>query len=299
MDIRTDKIVGELTSLIQDLKFPLQNLNVINNGHCRMCQFNQKIVSAMDIKKLQQHYKKHHKVKDIQNSDPQLRKIVQENNSLDPNTTCKTIGIFESTCIQLQCRQIRIEKRKSELGTLTEPCLKILQDGKNKKFMDEQHLLEKDDFIKHPVFACDAHSCKHHPKSRHKRDIERLTINQLTLQYGVMYSFDLFLFTQTKLKLSNFHPGFKAEMRKRRKCLNAATKKLTPMQRQAAVLRNVTEFLISQNYNLETMTKSADIQITWRTGDIDKTYNSLTKKITTMESKHTAICYPPNKKMKL
>ena len=340
MDIQTADIVSEFNTLTRNLAFPLKNLNVINNGHCRMCQFYQKIVSASDIKKLRQHYKKHHKVKDIKNSDPQLRKIVQENNSLDPNTTCKTIGVFDSNkCIQLECRQIRVEKRKAELGTLTDPCIKILQDGKNKKFLHEQHLLEKDDFIKHPVFACDAHSCQHPSYFRQQRHMERLTINYLTLQYGVMYSFDLFLFTLNKLKLSNFHPRFRSEMSQRRNSLKAlsstakmpskvkvtppiqdavlspalkvlsltkktATKvQLTPIQsvvlRQAASLRHVTEFLTSQNYNLENMTNSDDIKITWRTGDIEKTYHSSTKKITTMESEQTAIPYPPNKKLKL
>ena len=58
------------------IKFPLDNLSVINNGGCRICNYARIIESASDIKLLQIHYKNKHHVIDV----PQIvksNKIVQ------------------------------------------------------------------------------------------------------------------------------------------------------------------------------------------------------------------------------
>ena len=197
-------------------EFPMDNLDIINNGNCRLCPFVQEPSYINDVKVLQTHYETSHKVKLIQHANnPEMSTVIQEENSLDPNTKFVIIGIYEvGKCIQQDCWYAKKDKKSLKANNLQVPALKVLQTGKNLKFWKADHGLKEDDFKVHPSFACIFHALKSDKASRAGGN-ETTLLQRLFYTYGQMYSFDLELRASNKLKLSVLHPVLRFTLKNR------------------------------------------------------------------------------------
>lgn len=106
-------------------------------------------------------------------------------------------------CLQQDCYQAKQERKLAKSGALENPCLRILQSGKNLKFWKNNGKLEQVDLDNYPVFACLIHSLQADCRLKEARRTEQTLIIKLTNEFGFMYSFDLFLGATNKLKMSN------------------------------------------------------------------------------------------------
>jgi uncharacterized protein YukE len=199
-----------------NLEFPLNNKAIINDGLCKICPFFVDIDKEIDVKQLQEHYKTLHNVIHIQTENPLDQIFVQETNSLDENLNTPpftTVAIFNTErCIQMDCFQAKAERAHKKKTGSWAPSIKLLQTPKNLKFWNNRHLLQASDFNKHSVYACDDHACF---EVGSLRKAEKEKIYELTLQYGLMYSFDLHLKNKTNLKVTSFGPNLTFELKNR------------------------------------------------------------------------------------
>ena len=87
-------------NMVCNIKFPLENPDIINNGLCRFCPF--QVPNNDDgIKGLQTHYTADHPVFEAKNANLQMPMILQKQNNL----LNITVGIYEvGKCIQQDCR---------------------------------------------------------------------------------------------------------------------------------------------------------------------------------------------------
>ena len=80
--------------MLNSKKYPMQNLAVINNGQCRICDFYVEINVPSDVDVLGQHYTTVHKISDLfSDQESSQRMVSQDKDSLAVKGTY-TFSVF-------------------------------------------------------------------------------------------------------------------------------------------------------------------------------------------------------------
>ena len=96
--LAAEKVLLEKRCL--EIHYPMDNLAVINNGQCRLCEFSLEINATNDVDVLRAHYKTNHAVLDTK-LEPNLRMVNQESESLAAPGNCTFKLSLKNNCFIL------------------------------------------------------------------------------------------------------------------------------------------------------------------------------------------------------
>ena len=110
--VAADKVLLEKRYL--EIHYPMDNLAVINNGQCRLCEFSLEINATNDVDVLRAQYKTNHEVLDTVQA--KLRMVYQDSETLAGAGNCTFKMSLKNNCFILT---LKIHSEQSVATNLT------------------------------------------------------------------------------------------------------------------------------------------------------------------------------------
>ena len=178
-------------------EFPFTYLLSINNGMCRLCNWNGgTIETIVDVQRLQKHYFREHPV--TKNQGSWTQKISDKDGEM-------TIALFGSDdCIQDDCGFSRDERAKTKNNKFFVHKMRIRLVITHASFYTDEIIEE--DIIENKLFLCIMHFTGH---------TQQMT--ELYSNFGIMYMFPMGM-QNPKIRLKNLPVALANKIRSRRIC---------------------------------------------------------------------------------